>query len=188
MPFAITLRLDDAAADRVSDLWHILAAQGLSHDAIRLGYPAHLTLAICPDDVPGSLLEDAIEALGELQAMPLTLSSLGIFVGQPAVVFLAPIVTVDLLSLHGKLLDALGDLPIQSHYRRTNWVPHVTLAKDIQAPETAIAAFHSVTMPITGILEKIEVIHFRPVRVLHSHKLNRLPVSPPSSPRSGRPN
>ena len=84
MPFAITLRLDPAAAERVSALWAALSTQDISHDSLQLGYSAHLTLAVCPDNTSETRLHSAVAALTSQRALPVTLTNLGIFVGRGA--------------------------------------------------------------------------------------------------------
>jgi len=171
MPFAITLRVDRAAEKKVSDLWLALSAQGVSHDSIQLGYPAHLTLAICSDDIPETRLQSALEALITPRPIPLILTNLGLFSTKPAVIFLAPTVTFDLLAIHRDLLEALGGVPIHNHYKCGAWVPHITLAKDVASPEAAFAALRSAELPIRATLEKLEIVHFRPARILYSRDL-----------------
>lgn len=172
MPFAITLRLDDASATQVSALWRTLAAAGLSDDALTLGYRPHITLAICPDETPESPLHDAAAHVARgRNALKLCLASLGVFTTQPGVVFLAPVVTPALLDLHGVALEALAGMAVSAHYRRDIWVPHVTLAKDLVAPADAVRALGDLALPIRGHLDRIELVQFRPVRVLASHAL-----------------
>jgi hypothetical protein len=50
-------------------------------------------------------------------------------------------------------------------------VPHVTLASDLIDPGAAIAALGPPLLPIDGVLNTIEVVRFRPVQILASHRL-----------------
>ncbi|MDR3537339.1 MAG: 2'-5' RNA ligase family protein [Acetobacteraceae bacterium] len=172
MPFAITLRLDDATAGQVSALWQTLAAAGLSDDSLRLGYRPHVTLAICPDETPESPLHDATAHVARGRDwLKLCLASLGVFTTQPGVVFLAPIVTPALLDLHAVAMEALSGVPVSPNYHPGAWMPHVTLAKDLVAPADAIRALEALTLPIHGRLDRVELVRFRPVQVLASHAL-----------------
>lgn len=175
MPYAITAALDAVAADRVGALWQALAAAGLSDDALRLGYRPHITLAICPDTTPEAALLDAVARVAPAHsALPVRLASLGVFATDPAVVFLAAVVTRPLLALHAAVLAALAGLALHPHYRAAAWVPHVTLAKDLASAAEAIAALPAPDLPIAGSLARLELVHFRPVRLLATHAL-RLP-------------
>lgn len=87
MPYAVTLLFDDAAAARVRTIWHALAEQTGADDAIRLGYPPHMTLAVLPDTAPVSDVEEAaFRVAGEWADFPITLAGLGVFPGAPSVV------------------------------------------------------------------------------------------------------
>ncbi len=101
MPYAITLRLDAAAAAPVASMWQALALQGVSDEAVRLGYPPHVTLAVCADAANSErLLAAARTWAAQWRELPVTLASLGLFPGPPATLFLAPVVTPELLERH----------------------------------------------------------------------------------------
>lgn len=171
MPYAVTLRLDEAAAARVERLWRALAEQAGDDGALRLGYGPHLTLALLPDGIGAEAIAEAVFALAHAwDPLPITLAGLGVFPGDPAVVWAAPVVTEALLARHSWLQAALAAFPVHAHYRPGAWVPHVTLSKEGQAPaarliEVATAAWDG---PITGRLDRLELVHFRPVTVLRS--------------------
>jgi 2'-5' RNA ligase len=172
MPYAITLRLDARAAAVVAAMWEALAARGLSDEALRLDYPPHLTLAVCPDGAdPARLIAAARERAGDWRALPISLASFGLFPGDPAVVFLAPVVTAALLARHGELLASLGGDAVDPLYRCGHWVPHVTLAGDLSDPAAAMAMPGAPAFPITAVLDTLEVVRFRPVNVLASYRL-----------------
>jgi 2'-5' RNA ligase len=167
MPFAITMPLDAQSATRVVALWRHLADAGCCDGMLRLGYPPHLTMAICPDHTPQPKLRSALAQIARsCAATPLTLASLGTFTGPPATLFLAPVVTAELLALHATTLAALAAAEVSPHYRRGCWVPHVTLAEELPAPGTAVAALAGISLPIPARVERVELVRFRPVRVL----------------------
>ncbi len=172
MPYAVTLRLDADAAGAVAGMWAALAAAGVSDDAIRLGYPAHVTLAVLPDGArEGRLLAAAARLAGVWRPLRVDLAALGLFPGTPAVLFLAPVPSPDLLARHAALLDALAGEPVHAHYGAGAWLPHVTLAGDLADPAAALAALAPVPLPIAAVLDTLEVVRFRPPHVLASHPL-----------------
>ncbi len=61
MPLAITLRFDPTSTAMIEPMWRKLAADGIDSDRDQLGYAAHITLAVYPDDVPVQRLSTAIE-------------------------------------------------------------------------------------------------------------------------------
>jgi 2'-5' RNA ligase len=172
MPFAITLRLDPETASFVEAMWQTIASRGVGDDALRPGYAPHLTLAVFPDSADqGRLMGVARSGAARWRALPITFASLGVFPGTPATIFLAPVVTPALLALHTDVLDPLAGEPVDPYYRSGHWVPHVTLASDLIDPGAAIAALGSPLLPIDGVLNTIEVVRFRPVQILASHRL-----------------
>lgn len=172
MPYAITLRFDEATAPPVTAMWRGLAARGASDDAARLGYAPHITLAVLPDTADTARLLDAASDLAR-QAGPLDLSfpGVGFFPGTPAVMFLAPAPTRALLAWHDALLTRLAGETIDPHYQPGHWVPHVTLAKDLTHPAAAFAVLDPWPLPVAARLDRLEVVRFRPVHVLASHLL-----------------
>jgi len=172
MPYAITLRLNADAASQVVAMWETLASRGVSNDAISLGYAPHLTLAVFQDTAdPGRLIMAARIWAARWQALPITFASLGIFPGTPATLFLTPVVTAALLTIHANVLGWLVDESVDPHYQSGNWVPHVTLAGDVTDPVAALAALGPLGLPISAVLATTEVVRFRPVHVLASYLL-----------------
>ena len=168
MPYAITLRLDGPARVAVEAMWDRLARDGISSEAAVLGYPPHITLAVIADAADEAAL---IRALDQVTAgwtrRPVTFPGIGVFPGEPAVLWLAPVATQDLLSWHAAVGAVVPPGLLAAHYRRDNWVPHVTLADDL-VRDAAPSALASV-MPdcpvgaaeVTGV----ELVHFRPVSI-----------------------
>lgn len=172
MPFAITLRLDPASADRIDNLWHVLATKGLDTDRHNLGYPAHITLAIYPDDTPADRLHAAFtHATASWQTLPVTLGGIGIFPGASSILWAVPVVTRDLLARHASLAKALPDLPVHPHYRPESWIPHVTLTGPLPDPAPALETLLAHWQPVIGTLVRADLVRFRPVEVLRSRSL-----------------
>jgi hypothetical protein len=93
------------------------------------------------------------------------------FPGSTSIVWVAPVVTRDLLARHAMLRDALPHLPVDPHYRRDVWVPHITLSGAIPDPERAITALLPYWKPVAGFLDQVDLVRFRPVEVLASQTL-----------------
>jgi len=176
MPYAVTLPLNDAAAAGVRRMWHALAEQAGADDAIRLGYVPHITLAVLPDTVPAAEVEEAVfHVASRWTPLPVVLAGLGVFPGAPPVIWAAPVVTADLLTRHAELHVALARFRVHAHYGPGSWVPHVTLSQEgtataARALEAAGSAWRG---PISAILERVDLVRFRPVEVLRSHVLQR---------------
>jgi 2'-5' RNA ligase len=174
MPYAVTLRLDEEAAIPVERIWRALAEQLGDDDAIRLSYAPHITLAVLTDSVEAGEIERVVFGLVDAwEALPVVLAGLGIFPGQPPVIWAAVTVTELLLARHGALCAALAPHVIDPHYRPGSWVPHVTLSQHGRssaslAIDIATSAWHG---PIIGKVDKIDLVKFHPARILHSEVL-----------------
>lgn len=175
MPFAVTLRLDAASAAPVEAMWRALAAAGLHGDSIALGYPPHVTLTIHPDGADAAGLAEAVaHCAAGWDAQPLHVAGFGVFTAPIPVLYLAPVVTPALLLRQQAVADTLSGLPCDPHYRPGAWVPHITLAKGGAAGEPGwmgraldcLAPLWSGLRP--GHAAFLDLVHFRPVTVLHS--------------------
>jgi 2'-5' RNA ligase len=172
MSFAITLRLDPISARLIEAMWQTLAIKGIDTDRHDLGYAPHITLAIYPDDAPVVQLAAATTQLGQhWRSMPIALSGLGIFPGPKATLWAIPVVTSALLARHAELQAALPGQPTNPHYRRDSWVPHVTLSGGLSDPTPGLAALLPLWRPITGVLNRLDLLRFRPVEMLLTHPL-----------------
>jgi hypothetical protein len=94
-----------------------------------------------------------------------------LFPGTPSTLFLAPVVTSALLERHAALLTSLVGEPTDPHYECCRFVPHVTPASHLADPAMAVAALNPLPLPITAVLDRLDVVRFRPVEVLESHIL-----------------
>jgi 2'-5' RNA ligase len=172
MAYAITLRLDVTAAVMIEAMWQALALRKLSDEALSLGYPPHLTLAVFAANAnPERLLAVAQECAAQWPALPTTFASLGLFPGTPSTLFLAPVVTPTLLERHRVLLALLAGEPVDPHDQCGHFVPHVTLASDLADPAAAVAALNPLALPVRAVLDRLDVVRFRPVEVMESHSM-----------------
>ena len=170
MPRAITLRFDPDTALAVARLWDPLASTGIDGDRKALGYTAHVTLAIYPEETQVDQLRFTVSRFGdEWQSLPVGLSGLGVFPSPPAILFAIPVVTAALLDRQVALTAALPDLSVHPHYRPGHWVPQVTLSGPLRYPEAALAAILPLWRPVEGALAGIDLVRFRPVEILASH-------------------
>jgi 2'-5' RNA ligase len=167
MPYAVTLRLDADAAAHVRRLVAVLAADDLLH------YAPHVTLAVYPDDSNIDRLRHTVETLvAQWRALPVGFAGLGLFPGAASVLWVAPVVTAELLRLHAALLAALPTA--HPHYAPGTWVPHVTLVQQLADDRTAaaMAALVTVWQPFSGALDRVDFVQFMPVEVLASWPLD----------------
>ena len=172
MPYAVELALDPTSADAVRLCWREMEAAGITWMA-RSGARPHVTVGIW-DTVEGDGARSVVAKFAdETEPVRVTLASVGLFSG--VAVFLAPAVTRELLDLHADFHHRFGGLGGRGwdHYRPGSWVPHCTLATDLE-PERfgdALAIAARVPLPIECRLVEIGIVEFRPVQQLMSRVL-----------------
>jgi len=173
MSFAITLRLDATSARSIAALSEALAAAGIDTNQHARDYPAHVTLAVFPDDAPVEALRAALtELASKWQALPLAFAGVGIFPTASPLLWLAPAPTDALLARHAALLAALPELSPDPHYVTGAWVPHVTLSGTLRDPAAALQAILPLWRPMHCLLDCAELVRFPPVAILHSLELS----------------
>lgn len=138
-------------------------------DALRLGYGPHVTLTLLPDGAAEEVRRAMLQAAEGWDALPVVLASLGVFPGPSPVLHAAPVPDPALIERHRALCRRLPP-GIDPHYRPGAWVPHVTLARDVAGRllDTVTAGWDG---PVTGRLDRLELVRFHPVEVLESRAL-----------------
>jgi 2'-5' RNA ligase len=183
VPFAVTLPLDTPSAVPVQLLWERLADAGLSRDSHDLAYVPHLTLAVIDDAAD---LDALIGRLGRLapslSALQTTFVGFGVVPGVPSVLWLAPVVTAPLLQMQRDICGTISAQLLHPHYRPGEWVPHVTLAKDLVDTAAAIALVATGWSAQTSHLRRLELVRFRPIKHLWATDLPAACESPPALP------
>ena len=171
MTHAVTLRLDDGAAGRVSLLRQALMRTG-GGSAVAPNYPPHVTLALLPDGVAEPAVRTAVAGW---EALPVSLAGLAVFPGVPPVVWAVPVVTEALLARHAALTEALAPCPVHPYYRVGAWVPHVTLslAGGLDAGAAIGVAAEAWTGPVGGWLDRVELVELAPLRLAWGMALPR---------------
>lgn len=174
MPFAIQLFFDSSSDTAIRNLWAELANSGLPFPLRDSGNRPHFSLAIYREintTVCANLLRSFAQTRTSFAA---AIDSLGIFPGEQAVVFLAPIVSPYLLDLHRQvhqLLQDIGTLP-SSYYLPGQWYPHCSLATRVPSHLISQAVMIGLGMayPLSINIEEIGVIEYPPVKHLFSFR------------------
>ncbi len=170
MPYAMTLRLDEADRAPVDTLLQALAAAGITHAG--RGNAPHITLAEYPDDADAKALAATAAGLSvQWKRLPVRFAHLGIFPGTPAALWLAPVTTSALLVRHAQLL---ARHPASGPWASGAWVPHLMLGAEL-ADEAALAAAtataNATFAPVTATLGHVELIRTAPFETLFSGPL-----------------
>lgn len=169
MPFAATLRLDAESAAQVEAIWTAFTQRGISNSARRLGYPPHVTLAVCDDKADQAKLAESVRSRAAAwSSVGVTCAALGVFADPPVTLFLVVTPTQPLLKMQADLCQALPQEQLHPHYHPGSWLPHVTVADDLQPARVpaAMAAACAAFRPFAATLFQVDLVRFRPVKLL----------------------
>jgi len=167
MPYALDLLLDPATDASIRSAWDVVVAAGIAPAPPDSGNFPHVTLGVCDDADVAKIAEPLRELAAATDPMAIMFSSVGVFPGHEPVIFLAPVVTAELLDLHARfhaLFSRYVTRPWE-HYEPGRWVPHCTLAMKFAPARTAEAlAACTMALPIRARLEQISLVTFYPAR------------------------
>jgi 2'-5' RNA ligase len=167
MPYAVELALDPTSADAIRRAWRELDDAAITWMA-RSGARPHVTLGIWDVLDHGGAESELTRFTAETAPVRLTLASVGLFPG--VAVFLAPTVTAELLDLHADFHRRFGHLGgrASEHYRPGAWVPHCSLATDLEPDQFGIslAIAGRLPLPLECRLIEVGIVEFRPVKQL----------------------
>ena len=175
MGYAVELNLSRDSAVRVVKVWESLAREGISSVMLDVGARPHISLAVLDDLNPEALRTDLSRFAEHTPPLSLDLASAGTFPTAEGVVFLAPVVTQELLAVHSRFHSLLTERGIDSaaYYRPGNWVPHCTVAIDLAPGKIGAALENCVRSEAFGAvdLDEVSLIEFRPVREIYAFPL-----------------
>ncbi len=163
MGFAVELFLNEREGAVIRE-----AFAALGSPMATIGASPHVSLAVFGDEVDCEGLVAATEQFAQA-TKPFTIrfSSIGVFPTEEAVLFLAPVVTSELLDLHRRLHDELTVRGIRGDplYVPGAWVPHCTIA--IEQPLTdsleRLQGLGPHSLLGEYLVDSVHVVEFRPV-------------------------
>jgi 2'-5' RNA ligase len=173
--FAVELLFDPAMEARLRALWKALAQAEVSSSMLDIGARPHVSLAVFERLDPTSMHAELDGFARENPPLEVTLSAVGTFPGAEGAVFIAPVVTPEMLDLHKRFHRRLAELSIPSlaYYHPSNWTPHCTAAMEMPPDKIPAAVEICRNADVFGSarLVEVELIAFRPVRRLYAFPL-----------------
>ena len=176
MGCAVELYFDPDSDLAIRRIWSGIAdAFGLS-TMLTNGERPHVSLGVYSNDLDHrSFLQELPAFSKSLAPLEVQLGSVGTFPTEEGVVFLAPVVTRELLAVHERFHTAFSRFGgcSSAHYLPGNWVPHSTVATDLTGAEIGQVGQYCWEhfRPKRGWFQEIGLVEFRPVRELATFKL-----------------
>ena len=133
LTYGILAYFDAECEARVNDLTLALNNQGINSSIYSFNLRPHISLSSFETNRLPELVTALQQFASQEPALPLKLDAIGTFQTQENVLFLSPVVTVELLELHRRahrLAEQFGE-NLNAYYQPGLWVPHLTLAMTI---------------------------------------------------------
>ncbi len=172
MPYAIELYLDDESTAKIDKIRLEFKKNKISIDEET---KPHVTLSIY-QDIPLDIFEDKLKLFAkEIQSFKVIYSSIGIFTNDNPVIFLAPVVTLQLLDVHNKFYDFFKEYSNKAwdYYKPNQWVPHTTLCISLSEGmlKKSSDIIKNLEFPMESRFEKIGILEFNPNKSISQFKL-----------------
>ena len=167
MPYAVELALDDASAAIVRELWRRVADAGFPFMAESGAHP-HVSLAIWDDVDRAAITRRLHDFARDTTPIDVVLAAVASF-PTTGVLFLALEEHRGLREIQRRCHAMLAPhgRAAWPHYAPDVWVPHCTLGMDLsEALPRVRAQVEPARLPLSGRLERAELVEFRPVRHL----------------------
>ena len=175
MAYAVELNLSTGSAARVVTLWKRFAEESISSVMLDVGAKPHISLASFEDLDPLALQDDLRHFAATTKPLLVALSSVGAFPTSEGVVFLAPVVTRELLDVHERFQGLLGSTGAGclGYWWPGRWVPHCTVATEITPDKLGRAIELCLQSEVFGTvtLDEVSLIEFRPVHEIYAFPL-----------------
>ena len=175
MAFGILLYFDPVTEQRITAIRDLLTLRGVSPIPAYLRTRPHISLGLFEGPYPARLTDQIRRFAQGADAINVQFGSVGMFPTQEGVVFLAAIVTKQLLHLHERMY---AEVALSGHYTEQSylpgkWVPHCTLAIRLTGKEIhkVIDICRGEQVYMDGQITEIGGIEYPPVQEVGTYKL-----------------
>jgi 2'-5' RNA ligase len=167
MAYAVVFYFDEISEIPILNVWNELGKVNLSSSLHKETIRPHMTLAIY-DSINCSECEGEIKHFSAKSGiLNIQVDHFGIFPRQSSVIFIAPPPNNKLMGFQEKIHQILtGNVKGSwEMYQPGNWVPHCTLARDIEKKDfpTAIETCMKMKLPLDLRITRVGVVEFEPI-------------------------
>jgi len=174
MSFALYLSLDERTSFVVREVWNHLFRTGPSGASVDTGTPPHVTLAGCDVLDVAAFGPELAKFAAETKPLQIAFGAIGFFPSS-GTLFLAPVVTAELLEVHSRLQSAIARhcSDALSYCAPGHWIPHCTLAASLALHRMGEAVEYAagINLSLPAQLEQVELIEV-PSRTVFSYPLS----------------
>ncbi len=162
MAYAVELSFDEAADAKVRAVWQAIEDVRISTTLRNDAGQPHMTLGVAAL-IDMRTIEQALRQFASaIPALTLSFEHIGLFHTSENAVFLAPIVTAQLLHMHTDFhgLFAQHTQERWPYYLPGGWVPHCTLAHKVPSAQlaTVIGIARSMRLPLRARVRRLAVV------------------------------
>jgi len=131
--YAVELYFDRDTEERIGRLWDVYKERDFTSLLPAIGSRPHISLAVFTDVILETLNDVVVEVAQSAAPLELGLAAVAGFPGNEGVLFLAPTVSRELVTLHEALHHRLQESGLRAnpYYLPGRWVPHCTIASDL---------------------------------------------------------
>ena len=173
MAFAIEMFFDKDSEEKIYEMCRSFKRKGINSLLDASDSKPHITLGIFNNFDMDKVEERIVQFSKSLSPFRLILGSIGTFPGKEGVLFLAPTVTNELLSIHDKFNNLFTEYQNEmwKYYQPGYWVPHCTLAINLSRKElqTAMDCILDSYTPKCITINELGVVEFYPVKLIKSY-------------------
>jgi 2'-5' RNA ligase len=178
MPYAIVLYFDKPSENKIQAIWDTLAEAGISNELQTLNIRPHITLAIY-DELRCQPCDNKLARYAnQANHLHMAFSHIGAFLQPERVLFISPTPTKELLDFHASVHDHLAEDTQNpwDMYLPGNWVPHCTLALDLEEEQLnkAMSICTNIQLPIEMHANQIGAVEFLPMKGLYEYDLQEI--------------
>lgn len=175
MAYAVEMYFDTESDRQIRHLWKELHDKNVSSYMFTSGSRPHISLSVLNSlDIP-DFARKLKEFAEKLKPFEIRFGSIGVFPEPAGVLYLAPIVTEELLKVHNDFNCVFADYKNEMwyHYLPGIWMPHCTLATDIHKKDLPLALKYLLdsSLPAKARVEEIGIVEFNPIKHHESFRL-----------------
>lgn len=173
MTYAAVLYFDDKTERYVQNLINHLCDKGMNTYMLDNKIPPHVTISLF-DKYNTDGLENIIMRFSEtLNSFEICFASIGAF--YPPVIFLAPVITQQLLDVNIRIINSLKEVAtdFNDYYKPGTWVPHAAMGVKLDENELyeAFKIVQKEFKTFSGTVSKVALAECNPYRELCCYDL-----------------